>query len=256
MKRISRRFFAFAAIATLALGLAAPVSAQGLLGSLFAAPPVVDSFSSGGCDVTVEQFWPKGCGPFPAVVVLHGSDGLCENGAAYRAVCRQITAEGAVALLVHYWDRGGEPTDPDHPGDNHKQFRVWVKVAQDAARYAKSLPNVCKDRIGQVGFSLGAFVGLSAAANNHLYRAVIEVSGGLPEEYAKDLTYMPPTLILHGAQDEEVSVKEATSLVSRMKAHGHTYRWKIYDCEGHKLSDAAQKDAAERGECFFNDFLM
>ena len=82
------------------LALSAPATA--------ADGPRVTTFVSGGKTVTMEQFLPARPGKHPALLLLHGSDGLADRrGEGYRAAAHAITARGYAVLLVHYFDRTG-----------------------------------------------------------------------------------------------------------------------------------------------------
>jgi carboxymethylenebutenolidase len=174
----------------------------------------------------------------------------------YRMVASELAKNGYVALIVHYFDHGGSPDNPENPELTPAQFHAWERAVKDGISYAQGLPNVNRNRIGITGFSLGAFVGLSVASQDHRVKAVIDSFGGLPEVYAKDLKHMPPTLIIHGEQDEYVPVTEAKSLARLLKRKGFAYEMHLYPCEGHTLGREAAKDAAQWGLCFLNRHLM
>src|SRR5258708_6705437 len=65
--------------------------------------PRVTSFVSGGKEVKVEHFAPRLKGKHPALLLLHGSDGLGKHGDGFRAAARQIAERGYAVLLVHYF---------------------------------------------------------------------------------------------------------------------------------------------------------
>ena len=67
-----------------------------------------------------------------------------------------------------------------------RSFTEWQEAVTDAVGAAARLPGVDPARIALVGFSLGAFLALGAAANNSQVRCVIEFCGGLPEHRARD----------------------------------------------------------------------
>jgi carboxymethylenebutenolidase len=235
--------------------IAGAVQAQGFLG-LFGAPRgEMDSFTAGGCQVRVEKYEPACPGVYPAVLVLYGSDGMGKFGAQYRMVGNELAKNGYVALIVYYFDNGGEPECPEDPKFTPAQFRAWERAVKAGISYAQCLPNVNRNRIGITGFSLGSFVGLSVASQDQRVKAVIDSFGGLPEVYAKDLKHMPPTLIIHGEQDEYVPVTEARNLARLLKRKGFAHEMHLYPCEGHTLGREAAKDAAEWGLCFLNRHL-
>jgi dienelactone hydrolase len=106
----------------------------------------------------------------------------------------------------------------------------------DAVAYARTLPNVDKHRVGLAGFSLGGYLAVSAAADPKLQlSAVVELFGGLPEEFRPKVQTMPPTLILHGELDNIVSVKEAYALLGLLSYKGQSVEAKMYEGVGHAL---------------------
>src|SRR5437868_15550548 len=63
----------------------------------------------GGRQMLVERFEPERVGPAPAVVLLHGADGLGYRGPAYRAMARHLATRGLRVFLPHYFERSGTP---------------------------------------------------------------------------------------------------------------------------------------------------
>jgi carboxymethylenebutenolidase len=244
-----------AVVALAVLVLAGAVHAQGLMG-LFGPPAgEPDAFMARGCEVRVEKYEPACPGVYPAVLVLYGSDGMGKFKAQYRMVGSELAKNGYVALIVHYFDLGGEPEDPENPKFTEAQFHAWERAVKAGITHAQRMPNVNPNRIGVVGFSLGSFVGLSVAAQDTRVKAVVDSFGGLPEPYARNLKHMPPTLIVHGEQDEYVSVTEARKLAALLKSKGVPHEVHIFPCEGHTLGREAAKEAADLGLSFLNRHL-
>src|SRR5581483_3058384 len=48
-------------------------------------------------------------GAGPAVVLLHGADGLTYRGSVYRAMARYLSGRGMRVFLPHYFERAGTP---------------------------------------------------------------------------------------------------------------------------------------------------
>src|SRR4051812_49956827 len=72
------------------------------------------SFASGGRQVGVEHFPAPVSGPQPAVLLLHGGDGL-QAGRHYHLAAPVVAPAGYQALLFHYLDRNrGSPAPPSH----------------------------------------------------------------------------------------------------------------------------------------------
>jgi len=236
------------------LTAAAALPAQGLLG-VFAPRGVQDTFKSAGCAVGVEIFNPKSCAPAPAVLMLHGAEGLCENPAIYRVTAAKLANAGYVAIIVSYFDRTGTVPRAPGIGTNPSEFRAWVATVRDAISYASCLPQVDAGRIGLAGVSLGGYVAVAAAAVDNRVRAVVEVAGGVPSSYAAHLNDMPPVLIIHGECDETVPVSEAYKLARLLEARGGCVELAIYPGQGHLLRGEAQRDALRRTIAFLSCVL-
>lgn len=196
-----------------------------------------DQFSSGGKSIRVERFQPVLAGRYPAIVIVPESAGLKYVGNIYRGVARSISREGYVVVLVNFFDRTG--VDSVNPkAIKREDFLLWMEAVRDSVGFCRELPNVQPERIGLLGFSLGAYLSLSVAMEEKLkIAAVAEFFGGLPEEMWKDLKSLPPTLIVHGAKDSMVPVKEAYALRGFFQDRKLPHDCKIYQNEGHMFED-------------------
>jgi carboxymethylenebutenolidase len=211
------------------------------------------TFASGGKTITVDGFLPAGEGKHPAVLLLHGADGLQLQILSYRHYSRVLARQGYATYLVHYFDRTG--TRFADLKTILKNFVPWMEVVNDAVRYAAKQPGVDRARIGLVGYSLGAFLSLSAASQDDQVKAVVEFFGGMPDRFAARLKTMPPTLILHGDADTIVPVAEARKLERLLKEKQKTYEVKIYAGAGHGFTGDVNKDAVERTLTFLGKYL-
>jgi dienelactone hydrolase len=136
--------------------VSATADAQGLLG-LFGCGGSTECIRSAGKTVTVERFDPVLPGRYPAIILLHGSDGMEVHQREYEGVAQRLAGSGYVAILLHYYDATGTPEQPvSWDILESSRYRVWKRVVKDAISYASCLENVDSDRIGLVGFSLGA----------------------------------------------------------------------------------------------------
>jgi carboxymethylenebutenolidase len=251
MLQTSGRRATFLAVAALALTLAVGGSARAQFGP--DAKKTVGSFESGGQKVTLWTYEPKAPGKYPAVVLLHGIEGL-EGLEKYKGnydfVGKGVAAKGYVVFLVHYFDR------TRRAGDNLKQleadiktmlvagngdaarneeirqlFQQWMGTAGDAVRHARKQPGVDGDRVALIGFSLGGYVATSTAVSepNLKLAALVEFFGGLPRELHAKVDRMPPTLIFHGDKDSVVPVKEARDLELTLKGKKNAVVIHIYE---------------------------
>jgi len=225
------------------------------------------SFQSGGKDIRVDCFLPglpsgnggRASSPgaavaserFPAVIGLHGSGG----GHASMAVPASMLAEQGFAVYVlHYFDRTGT-AEIDGLQTIFRHFPAWMKTLWDAVSFVARQPQVDPQRIGLLGFSLGAYLALSAAGIDSRIQAVVEYFGGMPKEMKLFARRLCPVLILHGEQDKTVPVEEAYHLQQLLKKKHMAYEIQIYPEVGHGFSGEVWRDASLRTLAFLNRHL-
>jgi len=214
--------------------------------------PVQETFQSGGQAVPVDIFQsPEG--KHPAVILLHGADGLSLHPESYRRFARLLAENHYQVYLVHYFEVANIKTADRQA--MRKYFLQWGQVIDDAIAFAIQKPNVLPECVGLLGISLGATLALSFAAVRPGVRAVVEFFGGLPDEVAPLMKTMPPVLIVHGAKDRRVPIEEATKLESLLKEKEVLYQIKVYEEEGHFFGSTAAKDAARLAIDFFDEHL-
>ncbi|HXR15466.1 MAG TPA: dienelactone hydrolase family protein [Terriglobales bacterium] len=209
-------------------------------------------FESGGKDIRLDCFLPSASGQrFPAVIGLHGSGG----GHASMADPAGLLAERGIAVYVlHYFDRTGT-TEIDGLQTIFRHFPVWMKTLWDAVSFVARQPQVDPERIGLLGFSLGAYLALSASAIDSRVQAVVEFFGGMPKEMKLFSRRQCPVLILHGDQDKTVPVEEAYHLQRILEKKQIPYEIQIYPGVGHGFSGEVWRDAGLRTLAFLSKHL-
>jgi len=125
----------------------------------------------------------------------------------------------------------------------------------DAVSFVTRQPQVDLGRIGLLGFSLGAYLALSAAAIDSRIQAVVEFFGGMPKEMKLFMRRLCPVLILHGGQDKTVPVEEAYHLQQILEKKGIAYEMQIYPGVGHGFSGEIWRDAGLRTLAFLTKHL-
>ena len=215
-------------------------------------------FTSGGHRIRAEWF-PAGSGaspaanPVPALLLLHGADGLAYGGDRYRLAAGIVAGSGYHVGLLHYLDRTGDRR-VDY-GALRQNYPLWSETVRDGVTWLAGQPGVAAERLGLVGVSLGAALALSTAASDSRIRAVVAYSGPVPDDLPASGAKLPPTLVLHGEADRIVSSSHARRLEALLKEAGTPHEVQLYPGQGHILSGAAQFDAASRVASFLARYL-
>jgi dienelactone hydrolase len=209
------------------------------------------TFESGGKDIRLDCFLPIGNGQrFPAVIGLHGSGG---GYASMGEPATLLAAQGFAVYVLHYFDRTA--TTQTDRAVIFRHFPVWMKTLWDSVSFVARQPHVDAERIGLLGFSLGAYLSLSQAAIDSRIRAVVEFFGGLPKEMKFFMRRLCPVLILHGDADHTVPVEEAYQLQRVLEKKRIAYEMQIYPGAGHGFSGEIWRDAGLRTLGFLKKHL-
>jgi carboxymethylenebutenolidase len=184
------------------------------------------------------------------VISLYGSGG---GFAGMTEPASLLASQGFAVYILHYFDRTGTSfADKD---TIFRHFPIWVKTLWDAISHVEKQPHVDPERIGLLGFSLGAYLSLSDAAVDKRVRAVVEFFGGLPKEMRFFMRRFCPVLILHGDADTTVPVEEAYHLQKVLEKKNMPYEMKIYAGAGHGFSGDVWRDAGMRSLAFLKKYL-
>lgn len=176
------------------------------------APPGAETFAvrwvkvaaPGLGDMVAAVARPRGAGPFPTVVLLHGSHGFAHE---YVRLAQDL-AEGGVQALAACWFRGsagsgsrfvtpiGCSEAPAIPGGHTAESKQIVDALVQAAR---TLPGARPDRIGLFGHSRGGAAALNYSLGAETVHAAVLNSAVYPKTLSTDIKV--PILILHGTAD-------------------------------------------------------
>jgi dienelactone hydrolase len=202
-----------------------------LVGLLLVGAPAVaqplsfDSSTVGtpGSDARAELFAPEGAGPFPAVILLHGCNGVSPF---LRIWARRFVEWGYVALVVDSFRPRGLTLVCTQPLLVPPELRALD--AFNAADYLRSLANVRADRIGIIGFSHGGWTVMQAVR-----------AGAERKPFAAAVAFYPwcdtaggalttDTLILIGEADDWTPADRCLRFRELIQPDGRMLRLKTY----------------------------
>ncbi len=123
--------------------------------------------TSDGLRLAAWLYLPEGTGPFPIVVMSHGFTALRRMGLdGYASVFREA---GLACLVYDHRNWGDSEGQPRHETD------PWVQLSdlRDAVTFARSRPEVDRDRIAVWGTSYSGGHALMMGATDRRLRAVV-----------------------------------------------------------------------------------
>jgi len=211
----------FAAIMAAALAACQhPAQPLGLSGSSSvtpAAPPPVTEWSGAEWgvvnvpyigDVLIAVTRPSGEGPFPTVIILHGTHGFAQE---YVRLAADLSQAGFVAVAACWFVGGGGAganfiapigCPEDAPAMPAAASAQTIRTIEALRRAVSALPDVQPDRIALFGHSRGGGAVLNYLAGGGDAAAAIVNSAGYPDEMIASAGELAtPLLILHGEAD-------------------------------------------------------
>jgi len=201
---------------------------------------------------------PKGKGPFPLMVLLHGHSWVGIGARRLLPVADLFANEVCYASLAVSLPGYGDTQVP--AGATPVATR---QVVHDAVAIAKQLPWVDPQRLYFYGFSRGAVVAAALINQTSGVKGALLLSGAydLPRLYRDTSnswlrkllnpngdaepklqnllnetdSWPGATLILHGGQDSLIPPAQANLLDERLQALGKSHRLVLYPEHGHRL---------------------
>ena len=212
--------------------------------------------------LVVKAFLAEGQGPHPAIIVLHGSQGLEKYRAFYERQATQLAQAGFDAYVLNYYneqDVACSKTVDTRRANFSRKIGDWSQMVSDVvtevlAQGPKARP------MGIVGFSQGGFLGTSVASRDTRVAALVVYYGGIPAQRTAGskhpITHMPPLLELHGDADTVVPIEKGKELVEMTRSLGQSAEMVVYPGAGHGFNRSAATDAEQRTLAFFQARLM
>lgn len=213
---------------------------------------MVETFQAGGKNIRIDVHGAGASAPGaplkPAILLIHGSGG--NIGFWLDRLTPHLAAAGVALFAPHYFERTGTIRADLATITDGIHVPQWLDTIAAAREAVAARPGIDPNRIALIGISLGAFLSMAYAAINSAstdpaahkaIRCIVELSGGLTEPYASQATpQLPPTLILHGADDNIVPVSSAHELDALLTNLGVQHETRVLQREGHWFSGPAQ----------------
>jgi dienelactone hydrolase len=189
-----------------------------------------------------EVFRPRGAGPFPAVVMMHGCGGLPpRTSQALSKHASHLVAHGFIALkLDSFGPRGfADRAVCKDRAESRAAGLYRVQDAMDALAFLATRADVDRRNIFQMGQSNGAGVSLRiadgknavpGASPEHQFRAVVAYYPGCGNR-SGGINLAIPLLVFSGGRDDWAPAKPC----EEMKASGAEYQFVKYANAAHSF---------------------
>lgn len=214
---------------------------------------------------------PEGAGPFPAVVILHGSHGFAQE---YVELARAMTRTGVVAVAA-CWFTGGRGAGSrfitpiqwsQAPPMSEASSPVAQQTVDTLVRAVRTLPGVRADRVALFGHSRGGGAILNYILRTGSVQAAVLNSAGYPEELGKRAPEVnTPILIMHGTADNPdgggsafTNVQMARNFEAALRRAGKRVEATYYEGAGHNdiFTNATQcDDQLQRTSAFLRQYF-
>jgi dipeptidyl aminopeptidase/acylaminoacyl peptidase len=149
---------------------------------------------------------PRGAGPFPTVVLLHGTHGFAHE---YVRLAQDLASGGDVVAVAACWFRGSAGSGtrfitpiacPDGPPMSPPASPESLQALTALVQAVRTLPGAHPDRIGLFGHSRGSAPIISYIVRaGDVRAAILNYSAGYPAGLSTEVK--APILILHGTAD-------------------------------------------------------
>jgi dienelactone hydrolase len=193
----------------------------------------------------------------PAALLLHGYTSHKEmmSDRVGRALLDGGVASLAVDLPMHGERSTAGERSAIQPLELMRNWKLALAECTIALRYLAARPEIDRDRLGIVGYSLGSFLGVTVAARERAVRAIVLAAGGdLPAEMPFGMMVRAvidpaaavrklegtPLLMVHGRRDRTVTPEQARRLFEAAREPKEIRWWDA----GHYLPDAVIGEAA------------
>lgn len=209
---------------------------------------------------------PKGDVTRPAVVVIHGWDGINDH---VRDVARRLAKAGYVALAPDLLSRQGgtssfSSAEAAIAAGRKLDDEMITKDLTGGINYLKGQSFVGANKVGVIGFCWGGGKALLFTTRSKDLAASVIYYGGNPRNLEDVKNITAPVLGQYGGADEPIT-SAVPQLEEAMKKYGKSFDYKIYpgaphsfnsDTSSRSYREDAAKDAWNRTLEFFKKHLQ
>lgn len=168
----------FMLLSTMSVGTALQPDAVNKVDTPYAYKEYSVFIQNGNYEIPAIVCLPLGNGPFPAVVMLHGTGSdKNEVGGGYELAAAELAKAGIASIRIDFIGCGESKED-----SINYNYTTAVSDANAALQYMAGLHIIDGSRIGVLGWSQGGTIALLAAGDNRSFQSVVTWSG------APDLT--------------------------------------------------------------------
>jgi carboxymethylenebutenolidase len=209
---------------------------------------------------------PAGDGPFPTVIVLHGTHGFARE---YVQLARAFAKQGVLAVVPCWFSGGGgggarfiTPIPcTGVPAISAAASSSAQKTVKALVTEVRALPDARGNSIALFGHSLGGGTALNYAfGTGDIAAAVLDSAGYTDDQIRRVAQLNVPILILHGTGDTSAdggsafqTVEKARSFEAALRAAGKPVDVVYYENAGHNgmFTDPKQFDDSVRRAAAF-----
>ena len=161
---------------------------------------------------------------YPIIFLLHGNFGLVSPyGDQIKSFAKDLASQGYVTAVPQYYQ-----DDEPHLTDTNTNPKV--QILADAIATVSSSTGADSDRIGLIGFSLGASTAMTFIASNPLVKVNVlaDFFGFITPEIQSGISNFPPTIIFHNKNDLIVPVQDSEE-INRLLPDTIDHQLVVYD---------------------------
>lgn len=160
---------------------------------------------------------------YPIVILVHGNFGLVSPyGDQIQSFAKDLADLGYLTAVPQYYQ-----DDEPHPNDTNPKDQILT----DAISAVTNRPEADPNRIGLIGFSLGAATAMTFIASNSPGKVKVfaDFFGFIPPIIQGKVANFPPTTIFHNKHDKIVEIQNSKNLSNLLSSAKIEQQFVEYD---------------------------